>query len=178
MRIIAGSLKGKKIPAPDSEGVRPTSDRTKEAIFSILESRLFLDGLSILDLFAGTGNLGFEAISRGAGKVLFVDATYAVIQQISKSAALLGVEKQCRVQVADGAEFIESTPQTFDLIFADPPYEYTRMGELPDLVLSKAILSEEGYFVLEHDRRISFTDHEKLLLSRPYGRTLVSVFSH
>lgn len=177
MRIIAGSLKGRKIPPPDSVGVRPTSDRTKEAIFSILESRLFLDGISILDLFAGTGNLGFEAISRGAGKVLFVDVSYAVIQHIEKSATQLGVEKQCRTQVADGAGYIESASQVFDVIFADPPYDYARMGELPDLVLNKGILSKDGFFILEHDRRISFTGHEKLLLSRPYGRTIVSVFS-
>lgn len=177
MRIISGSLKGRTIPSPESSGVRPTSDRTKEAIFSILDSRIVLDGISVLDLFAGTGNLGFEAISRGAGKVLFVDVSYAVTQQIQKSAAILGVESQCRIHVADGAEFIESTAQDFDVVFADPPYDYARMAELPDLVLSKGLLSEGGFFVLEHDRRISFADHEKLLLSRPYGRTIVSVFN-
>jgi len=137
---------------------------------------MILEGVSVLDLFAGTGNLGFEAISRGAGKVLFVDVSLAVTQQIQKSASFLGVESQCRVQVSDGAEFIETTSQVFDVVFADPPYDYARMGELPDLVLSKGILADGGFFVLEHDRRISFADHEKLLLSRPYGRTIVSVF--
>lgn len=178
MRIISGKLKGRRIPPPEGDGVRPTSDRTKEAMFSILESRMHLDGARVLDLFAGTGNLGFEAISRGCASVMFVDQGAAVIRQIQRNAEALGVASSCRFRSSDGAAFLEQSTGEVDVVFADPPYDYPRMAELPDLVLKGGVLSPEGLFFLEHDRRVSFEAHGKCVLSRPYGRTVVSVFSH
>jgi 16S rRNA (guanine966-N2)-methyltransferase len=178
MRIISGKLKGRRIPPPEVGGVRPTSDRTKEAMFSILESRMHLDGVRVLDLFAGTGNLGFEALSRGCEAVMFVDQGAAVIKQIQRNADALGIASSCRFRSSDGASFIEQSTDVFDVVFADPPYDYPRMAELPDLLLDGGVLSRDGLFFLEHDRRITFEAHEKCVLSRPYGRTVVSVFSY
>lgn len=178
MRIISGTLKGRKIPAPAGRGVRPTSDRTKEAIFSILETRLEWRGARVLDLYAGTGNLGFEALSRGAANVLFVEQDPAVIKGIQQTSQTLGVDTQSRFKTQSAEEFLKGTHETFDLVFADPPYEQAELPELPDWILGdRGILAGDGLLVVEHDKRISFKEHEKCVLSRPYGRTIVSLFA-
>lgn len=178
MRIISGTLKGRKIPAPDGRGVRPTSDRTKEAIFSILETRMEWRGARVLDLYAGTGNLGFEALSRGAANALFVEQDPSVVKGIQKTAQSLGVVAQSRFRTQSVEAFLKAANETFDLIFADPPYEQPELSELPDWILGEAgILADDGLLVVEHDKRISFKEHEKCVLSRPYGRTIVSLFA-
>jgi 16S rRNA (guanine966-N2)-methyltransferase len=178
MRIISGTLKGRKIPAPAGRGVRPTSDRTKEAIFSILESRMEWRGARVLDLYAGSGNLGFEALSRGAANVLFVEQDPSVMKGIQKTAQSLDVAAQCRFRTQSTELFLKGNNETFDLIFADPPYEQPELAELPSWILGdEGILADDGRLVVEHDKRISFKEHEKCVLSRPYGRTIVSLFA-
>lgn len=178
MRVIAGTLKGRRIPAPPGRSVRPTSDRTKEAIFSILTSRMDLQGIRVLDLYAGSGNLGFESLSRGAGSVLFVERDPAVVKGIQSTAAALDVLPRCRFRTQDVNGWLQGCAETFDLIFADPPYDEPTLPELPDLVLREGgPLAPEGCLVVEHDKRLTFGEHEKCVLSRPYGRTIVSLFA-
>jgi len=176
MRIITGTLKGRKIPAPKTDLLRPTSDRTKEGIFSAMAARRYFESTHVLDLFAGSGNLGFEAISRGSESVLFVDREPDHISHIEKLAGTLGVEKQISTRVIAVEEYLENPGQSFDFVFADPPYDYFFMDGIIEMVLGRDILNDDGWFILEHDKRHDFSEHPNCVDTRPYGRTIVSIF--
>lgn len=149
--------------------------QTRESLFHLVESRMSLDGADVLDLFAGTGALGFEAISRGAAAVTFVESDPRVLKFTRRNAEELGVDEYCRYLRADAVAYMQRyNGPPFDLILADPPYELEAMSRFADLALPH--VKPEGLFVLEHDRRISFKDHPSLDTSRPYGRTHVSIF--
>lgn len=177
MRIITGSLKGRRLSLPGRElDIRPTSDRTKEGMFGVISARKELDGIRVLDLFAGTGNLGFEALSRGAKSIEFVDGSRFAVSLIQKNAEQFGVSSQVHCILSDVQRFIMGTPRPYDLIFADPPYDYPEMPELVDKIIDDGWLSKDGWLVLEHDRRHDFTDHSHCAFSKPYGRTVVTIF--
>ncbi len=179
MRIITGKLKGRKIPVPNTDLLRPTSDRTKEGIFSVIAARTYLDNTRVLDLFAGSGNLGFEAISRGAENVLFVDRETAHLQQIEKTSKTFGVENQISTIALDIEIFLEKKEfGSFDFIFADPPYDYFWMVEMVEQIMNSDLLKEDGWFVLEHDKRHDFSEHPLCRFSKPYGRTVAAIFRH
>jgi 16S rRNA (guanine(966)-N(2))-methyltransferase RsmD len=177
MRIITGKFKGRSLDIPKTDKVRPTSDRTKEGIFSVIAARRYFDQLRILDLFAGSGNLGIEAISRGAVHCTFVDDEPAHISHIQKVAASFGIENLVQTLVMDTQEFLEKNSPPFDLIFADPPYDYYAMQELPDLILEKNLLADEGWLILEHDKHNNFTEHPNCVFSKAYGRTTATIFT-
>jgi 16S rRNA (guanine(966)-N(2))-methyltransferase RsmD len=175
MRIIAGQLKRKSIRAPQGHLTRPTTDRTRESLFHLVEARLALREAEVLDLFAGTGALGLEAISRGARFVTFVENERRVMQVARDNADTLDVSNQGRFVPGDAVHFLETyNGPPFDLIMADPPYDLDAMDRLPDLALPH--VREGGLLTLEHDTRIFFDEHPHLDTSRPYGRTIVSVF--
>ncbi|MDX1637485.1 MAG: 16S rRNA (guanine(966)-N(2))-methyltransferase RsmD [Balneolaceae bacterium] len=176
MRIITGTLKGRKIHIPKTLNVRPTADRTKEGLFSVIEARRYIRDANVLDLFAGSGNLGIEAISRGAARVLFVDNDHFNIRHIEDVSREFGIEDQVRTAVADVHEFLSGPPIPYDIIFSDPPYEYPLMEEMIDIVIEKGWLNDGGWFVLEHDKRHDFTEHPHCFFSKAYGRTIVSIF--
>jgi len=121
MRIITGKLKGRRITIPKGLDVRPTTDRTKESIFNKIEVYKYIEGATVLDLFGGSGNLGFEAISRGAKSVTFVDLNPKNIGLIEKTATEFGVETQARTVVSDVQRFLNGMPIPYDFIFCDPP---------------------------------------------------------
>lgn len=175
MRIIAGVLRGRTLQAPKGHATRPTTDRTREAIFNLVQSRLPLDGADVLDLFAGTGALGFEALSRGAAVVTAVEQNSQVLKMARQNADSLAVADACVFLRADALRYLHQYrgPQ-FDLILADPPYRLAGLTRLPDLALPH--LKPGGLFVLEHDKYHSFDAHPALDTSRPYGRTTVTVF--
>ena len=177
MRIITGTLKGRKIAVPADTLIRPTADRTKESIFNIIEVRKHLLDCSVLDLFAGSGNLGFEALSRGAGKVMFVDSASEAVQSITKTAKNFGIESKIHIVCLDVMRYIQGPGVAHDIVFADPPYDYEFMGNLPDVILQNGWLKEDGWFVLEHDKRILFENHPHCVFSKPYGRTIVTIFT-
>lgn len=176
MRIITGTLKGRNIPTPKTDLLRPTTDRTKEGIFSVIAARRYFESTHVLDLFAGSGNLGFEAISRGSESVLFVDREAAHIQHIEKLAEKFGVEKQISTRIMAVEEYLEQPGQSFDFIFADPPYDFFFMEGIIDMVIDGDILNKDGWFILEHDKRHDFTEHPNCVYSKPYGRTIASIF--
>lgn len=176
MRIITGTLKGRKIPTPNTDLLRPTTDRTKEGIFSVIAARRYFESTSVLDLFAGSGNLGFEAISRGSESVMFVDREPDHISHIEKLAGTFDVEDQISTRIMAVEEYLENPGQSFDFIFADPPYDYFFMTGIIEMILERDILNENGWFILEHDKRHDFSDHPNCVYSRPYGRTIVSIF--
>ena len=176
MRIIAGTYRRRTIRVPKGNVTRPTTDRTREAIFNIVSHRLDLEQSRVLDLFAGTGSLGLEAISRGALSVHFVEQNPAVIALARENADSLDTGLPCSFERADVLSFLaRGVREPFNLILADPPYDLDVLAALPDKVLP--FLAPGGVFILEHDRRIFFEDHPAYEQSRPYGRTIVSIFT-
>lgn len=175
MRIIAGRLRRKTLKAPKGNLTRPTSDRTREAIFSMLEARMNVQGTRVLDLFAGTGALGLEAISRGADTVTFVETSGPVLRVARQNAEDLGVSDVCWFLRADANTYMQRyRGAAWDVVFADPPYALAQLTDLPALVLPH--LNRGGWFVLEHDKRHDFGRHPHLDTARAYGRTTVSLF--
>ena len=173
MRIIAGTLRGRTFRAPRS-GTRPTTDRTREALFNLVGVRVELAGARVLDLFAGSGALGLEALSRGATHVTFVEQHGGALATVRQNVKTLGVEDRCTVQRADAFRFLRQTAGGYDLAFADPPYGLGEMERLPDLVLPH--LAPGGLFALEHSKAHAFDGHAALVTSRTYGGTVVSLF--
>jgi len=176
MRIITGKLKGRKLTAPENVTIRPTSDRAKEGLFNVIEARRFIDGCSVLDLFSGSGNLGFEAISRGAASALMVDISPVAIKHIEKTASTFGVSSQISTRVSSIENFLSKPSGKFDLIFSDPPYDHPQIPESIELILNDGWLQPDGWYILEHDVRHLFHEHPKCVFTKPYGRTIVSIF--
>jgi 16S rRNA (guanine966-N2)-methyltransferase len=170
-RIIAGDWRGRRLATPRGSDTRPTSDRVREALFSSLESELGgFDGLRVLDLYAGSGALGLEALSRGAERADFVEKNRAAAAVIGKNIAELGVPKErARVHVGPVARFLDRLSDGFDLIFLDPPYSMPT----PELTQVVAALPSGGLVVVERSSRDPFAwpDDRTGLRERAYGET-------
>ena len=176
MRIITGKLKGRRITIPKGLDVRPTTDRTKESIFNKIEVYKYLDGATVLDLFGGSGNLGFEAISRGVKNVTFVEIDPKNVALIEKTAKDFEIDAQVRPIVSDVQRFLNGMPIPYDFIFCDPPYNYEWMEEMIAQILENNWLKEDGWFILEHDKYHNYKEHPHCFFSKAYGRTTVSIF--
>jgi 16S rRNA (guanine966-N2)-methyltransferase len=178
MRIITGRFRGRVLPGTVGDGVRPATDKVRGAIFNILQNRLDLRGIDVLDLFAGTGSLGFEALSRGARNATFVDTDRSAVRVIRENAAALGCPDECEISQSDAAGYVSRRIGIFGLIFADPPYAYERIGDLPGLVLASGMLAPGGYLVIEHRKGSAFTalPAGNPVITRTFGSTEVSFF--
>lgn len=177
MRIITGLLKGRQISVPKAIDVRPTTDRTKEGLFSTLEAHKYIRNAQVLDLFAGSGNLGFEAISRGAENVHFVDSNRRSINHIEKVAREFKVQDQVRLASIAVEDFLKGPAVPYDFIFADPPYDYGNNEEIITTVLENGWLQPTGWLILEHNKYDDFRDHKHCIIEKEYGKTLISIFS-
>ena len=176
MRIIGGQFKRRTIQAPKGQDVRPTTDRVRESLFNLIYARRSLTGMRVLDLFAGSGALGLEAISRGAVSAVFVEADVRTLRVARANAASLGIESACSFIRADALAYLRRPPGVvYTLIFADPPYDLDTLPDLP--ALAQPHLAEDGLVVLEHDARHDFAEHPDLVVTRTYGRTVVSLFN-
>ncbi|MCL6523851.1 MAG: 16S rRNA (guanine(966)-N(2))-methyltransferase RsmD [Thermoflavifilum sp.] len=175
MRIISGIWKGRKFSTPPGFNSRPTSDRAKEALFNILQHRIALADIEALDLFAGTGSVGYELASRGARRVVMVDRQYRVVQFIRRQIEVWEMHT-CEVVQADAWQYIRHAHQQFDLIFADPPYDMDHVSELPNAIFSHGLLRENGWLIIEHSKLLRFDTHPHLLFNRQYGKTVFSFF--
>ena len=146
MRVITGIARGMKLEAPEGDAVRPTSEKTKEAIFSAIH--FDIEGRRVLDLFAGSGQLGIEALSRGAERAVFTDASAESIEYVKRNVKRTGFEKQAVICRTDYASFLRSTKEVFDIAFIDPPYA---AGVTSDAVtLTAGVMSDYGIIVCEH----------------------------
>jgi 16S rRNA (guanine966-N2)-methyltransferase len=175
MRIIAGRFRRRILRAPKGHLTRPSTDRVRESLFNLVQSRLNLEGASVLDLFAGTGALGLEALSRGAAQSIFVELDPHVLKVARLNMSALDVGKACISIRGDAPTYLRRyRGEPFDLILADPPYDLADLLKLPELALP--CLTPDGLFVLEHDNRHKFDTHPALDTSRPYGQTHVSIF--
>jgi 16S rRNA (guanine966-N2)-methyltransferase len=170
MRVIAGTAKRRQLRVPDIDGLRPTSDRVREAMFDILASRGVIEGASVLDAFAGSGALGIEALSRGAASVCFVESERRALAAIRTNLAATGFEKAPGVRVvrSDVTAFLTEGDTRFDLAFVDPPYAFDGWEGL--LALLRADTA-----VLESSRPVSVPAGFAVLREYRYGGTLVTL---
>ena len=175
MRIINGKHKGKRLYPPKNLPVRPTTDFAKEGLFNVLRNRIDIEALSILDLCAGTGSMTFEFASRGASSILSVDLNFGCVKYIKEQAKELGYYG-IRCVKSDLFQFVKKVGGSYDLIFADPPYALEGVENLPDLLLAKNILNEDGLLILEHGKQHHFEEHPQFLLSKTYGNVNFTFF--
>jgi 16S rRNA (guanine(966)-N(2))-methyltransferase RsmD len=147
---------------------------SRQALFNRLSARTDIEGSVVVDLFAGSGSLGIEALSRGAGKVTFVDSSGLALKSITSNLAMLGEEDVSTVIKSDAVRYLENTSERPDIILADPPYDYPALDRL--IELSYRILAAGGYLVVEHDGAYSFDDLEGFVTSGTYGRTKLTFF--
>jgi 16S rRNA (guanine(966)-N(2))-methyltransferase RsmD len=176
VRIISGILRGKQIRPPGNFKARPTTDFAKESLFNILVHQYDMQEMDVLDLFSGTGSISYEFASRGARSVLAIELAPVHFRFIQETARDLQLE-QLSVIRADVFKYLKKPVEPFDIIFADPPYDHSRLSEIPDLVLSSDILNEGGLFILEHPGNYSFTAHPRFQQQRKYGGVNLSFFS-
>ena len=175
MRVIGGVLKGRRFSPPRQFKGRPTTDFGREGLFNLLRSRIDLEGLEALDLFAGSGAVSFELASRGAVSVVSVERDAAACRYIQKQAQDFGLDA-IRVLRADAFAFLGRAVTQFDLVFADPPYTEPKLEELPDMVRQAGLVAKGGLFVLEHGDRRNFSEADGFVEMRKYGHVHFSFF--
>ncbi|OAV68329.1 Ribosomal RNA small subunit methyltransferase D [Bacteroidales bacterium Barb6] len=176
MRIISGIYGHRRFQVPASFGARPTTDFAKENIFNVLANLTDFDDLDALDLFAGTGSISFELLSRGCRQVTAVERTSAHTGFIEKVAKELKTDA-LRLIRGDVFRYLNSAPKGgFDFIFADPPYALPELLNLPSLILERGLLREEGILVMEHSKQNDFSALPAFRQHRAYGAVNFSIF--
>lgn len=174
MRIISGSHKGRNITPPKNLPVRPTTDFAKESLFNILVNRVDFEDLKVLDLFSGTGGIAYEFASRGATDVTAVESNGKCCEFIRSTSRTLGLS--VKVLKMDAMSFLRNPVSSYDLIFADPFYDFGEMDAIPDLVFSTNVLNPDGILIVEHSVKTSFAVHPCFTEKRTYGNVNFSFF--
>lgn len=175
MRVITGKYKGRHFDIPRTFKARPTTDFAKENLFNVLRAYIDFDETEALDLFGGTGSISLELLSRGCRRVVTVEKDrkhYGFIQQCAKALN----DKTWNPVCGDALRFVERCSETYDLIFADPPYALPELGELPDRVMQSKIVGPHTLFVLEHGKTYDFSAHPNFIEHRAYGSVNFSFF--
>ncbi|MBF1427057.1 MAG: 16S rRNA (guanine(966)-N(2))-methyltransferase RsmD [Prevotella nanceiensis] len=175
MRVITGKYKGRHFDIPRTFKARPTTDFAKENIFNVLNGYIDFEDCRALDLFAGTGSISIELLSREAQYVVGLELDRDHCAFIRQCIDKLGADNYSLIR-GDVFRYLKSCRETFDLIFADPPYALKNLEEIPQIVLDKGILSEDGIFVLEHGKHNHFEEHPCFLERRAYGSVNFSLF--
>ncbi len=178
MRIITGLYKGRTIKTVDDLSVRPATGRVRQTLFNMLANRIDFDGIRVLDLFAGSGSLGLEALSRGAAQVTFVEQSELAIGFIEQNVHALDCEDAVEILPMDAMGFLEARHETYDLVFADPPYSFAQTDRIPGLLFHHGMISPGGYLLIEHSTELRF-ESTPLYVAGPekkFGRTLVTFF--
>lgn len=176
MRIIGGDYRGKTIKTHNSFNERPTTDYARESLFNILNNSYYFDDIKVLDLFAGTGAISYEFMSRGTREIMAVDMNKKYTDFIEKHSMEIFKEEIILVITADGFEFIKNHPLDFDVIFADPPYKMEKIDTLPDLVFANKYIKEDTLFILEHSKYYNFRDHKYFQKEKKYGHVHFTFF--
>src|SRR5688572_20194582 len=176
MRIIGGELGRRKInPPAHMPHTRPTTDVAKEGLFNIISNNLDIEELKTLDLFGGTGSISYELASRGAKELVVVEKDPAMYEFIKRTAATLGLNNLTVIR-SDVFRFIDQCTGKFDFIFAGPPYALHTIDDLPQKIFQKQLLTEGGWFVLEHTPRNNYEAYPGYSIQRNYGTTVFSIF--
>jgi 16S rRNA (guanine(966)-N(2))-methyltransferase RsmD len=177
MRIIGGKLRGLRLNPPKNLPVRPTTDLAKEAWFNILQNQIEFEGIKVLDLFCGTGNISLEFASREAAQVISVDRSIYCVNYIKDTARQHHLE-QIKTYKADVFKFLEMETEKYDLIFADPPYDLNRIPEIPKVVFDKDLLLPGGMLIVEHQSLQNLSNHAAFVEQRKYGHSSFSFFKN
>jgi 16S rRNA (guanine(966)-N(2))-methyltransferase RsmD len=178
MRIISGKFKGRRFYPPAKKWpTRPTTDISKEGLFNILQHRIDFESCKMLDLFGGTGNHSYEFISRGCRDVTYVDKFRGCVEFVKKTSAELGIEEAIQIYKMDVFKYIRDCTESFDYIFAGPPYPLKTLDSIPDKIFAANLLAPDGLFVLEHNPNHNFDDHPNFDSKRNYGTTIFSFFA-
>jgi 16S rRNA (guanine(966)-N(2))-methyltransferase RsmD len=170
MRVITGKYGGRKFHPPDNIPTRPTTDFAKTGLFNILNNHIDFVEVKFLDLFAGTGSLSYEFASRGCEQIISVDQDLNCANFIKKTISEWKISGM-QVVRSDVFSFINSCREKFDIIFAGPPYKLTNIPQIPDLIIERGLLNENGWFILETSPEHQFTNHSRLFHHRNYGGT-------
>lgn len=150
MRVISGIYKSRAIKAPNPKFTRPTTDMVKESLFNMLQSRFDLNDAKVLDIYAGSGSLGLEALSRGAKEIHFVEMNYSVFKVLSGNIKSLDAEDYCKIFRKSAVKFSSQTEhEKYDLIFADPPFFEFDIHEVFKNIITRNFLNEGGIFIIE-----------------------------
>ncbi|TPN89284.1 RsmD family RNA methyltransferase [Aquimarina algicola] len=178
MRIISGKYKGKRLIAPKKLPVRPTTDMAKEGLFNILRNKYIFSNISVLDLFAGTGNISFEFASRGVDNLTAVDSHYACLGYIKSVAKELDFEIE--TIKSDVYSYLEKVKKKSDIIFADPPYnfEIEQFSKIVTLVIDNQLLNNDGLLIIEHSKHTNLEQVPFFDNSRKYGGSVFSFFKY
>ena len=154
---------------------RPTTDFAKESLFNLLNNRIYLEGIDVLDLFAGTGSIGIECVSRGAREVTAVELAHVQQNWIISCCKQLGIHNLNLIR-GDVFKFLAACHTKYDLIFADPPYALEQLPTLADTILDHTALKEGGWLVIEHGKDVDFSTHPRHIETRQYGSVHFSFF--
>lgn len=176
MRIISGKHKGRRLVAPKNLPVRPTTDMCKESLFNILNNYFNFHGLKVLDLFSGTGNISYEFASRGAGPVTSVDGDMGCVNFIKKTANELDLD--ISAIKSDVFKFLEKSKTSYDIIFADPPYDLSQENfeKIIQLIFENELLDEEGMLIVEHSKHTKLDHFSHFSFSKAYGGSVFSFY--
>ena len=176
MRIISGKYKGRRIFPPKNLPVRPTTDMSKEALFNVLNNHFNFEGLKILDLFSGTGNISFEFASRGSGPITSVDADFGCVKFIKQITG--EYDFNIAATKSDVFTFLERNKTSYDIIFADPPYalDQATFEKIAILVFEKEMLQEDGMLVIEHSKYTKLDHMDHFSFKKSYGGSFFSFF--
>ncbi|NQX80972.1 MAG: RsmD family RNA methyltransferase [Flavobacteriaceae bacterium] len=178
MRIVSGKHRSRRITAPQSLPVRPTTDMAKEGVFNVLSNAYYIEDIKVLDLFSGTGNISYEFGSRGCENITAVDQHKGCVNFIDKTAKELDLN--INTYNMSVSKYIERCKTSFDVVFADPPYSFTT-EELTDIVsgiFTNNILSEEGVLIVEHTKDLDLSENEFFVKVKRYGGCMFSFFEN
>ena len=177
MRIIAGKYKRRKLITSNDDSIRPVMDRVKEYIFNVIQDST--PEAQVVDIFAGSGSFGIEAMSRGAKQVTFVDLNMSSIKIIEKNIKAINVEEPWRSVRQDAIEFVNKTVTKFDIVFCDPPYDMSAFDEFIKAVGDSAMLTEDGILIIEHYSKNQLPKNIgnlELYRDKKFGKTIISMY--
>lgn len=177
MRIIRGKYGRRRFDVPKNITARPTTDFARENIFNVLENIIDFDGARALDLFAGTGAISFEFLSRGCAEVTSVEKAATQYAFISKVSKLLNA-KGHRIIRGDALKFVQAARGKYDVIFADPPYDIDGFADIPVAIINAGLLTDDGIFIIEHSAKHDFSHLPGFREHRAYGSVNFSIFEH
>ncbi|MBR1519266.1 MAG: 16S rRNA (guanine(966)-N(2))-methyltransferase RsmD [Prevotella sp.] len=176
VRIITGIYRGRRFEIPRTFKARPTTDFAKENIFNVMNGLVDFDDATALDLFAGTGSISLELLSRGCREVVSVELDRQHAAFISQCMDKVGAGEKSILIKGDALKYIKACSRQFDIIFADPPYSMPELPTIPELILSSGLLAEGGLLVFEHGKHNDFSDHPRFFNHREYGSVNFSLF--
>lgn len=177
MRIVSGMFGGRRFSPPAKIPARPTTEVAKEGLFNMLSNSIDIEGLKTLDLFGGTGSISYELASRGASDLTIVERDQVTIDFIRKTVKELAIDSYTNVIRADVFKFMKQCEDSFDFIFAGPPYALQNIDDLPKYVFERGLLKSGGVFVLEHTPRNDYQNHPNFQRIKNYGTTVFTFFT-